>query len=327
MGQQLYDEFQPGQTELDGVPIPYNGWTEQMTGCAPTVAQALVPYPQYCSALFGRNENAGSSNYHSMQLKAEHRFSKGIWALASYTVAKLLTSTDSVQPDATMWGGNAYGAISPFERKRNKALALNDVPQTFSLAMVYELPFGRGKPFASSTGPADRLISGWQLGTILRITAGVPFLFRSGNCNVPAQFVAGCLPAVLSGANPFAQKKDGSFDPNLPLFDKTAFEPADSFNFYLGQGARVSNYRGFGYHNQDLNLLKNTRITERVNLQFRFEFFNIFNWHTYTSRGGEDGLAGNFSAFDTDISSPNFGIWNGSVSAPRNIQMGMKLQF
>ena len=95
MGQQLYDEFQPGQTELDGVPIPYNGWTEQMTGCAPTVAQALVPYPQYCSALFGQNENAGSSIYHSMQLKAEHRFSKGVWVLASYTVAKLLTSTDS----------------------------------------------------------------------------------------------------------------------------------------------------------------------------------------------------------------------------------------
>ena len=165
------------------------------------------------------------------------------------------------------------------------------------------------------------------MGTILRITAGVPFLFRSGNCNVPGQFVAGCLPAVLPGANPFAQAKDGTFDPNKPLFDKTAFEPADSFNFYLGQGPRVSNYRGFGYHNQDLNILKNTRITERVSLQFRAEFFNIFNWHTYTSRGGEDGLAGNFSAFDTDISSPNFGVWNGSVSAPRNIQMGMKLQF
>src|SRR5205823_10602490 len=187
MGTKLYDEFKPGDVAVDGVPLPYPGWVEQMTGCAPTVAQALLPYPQYCSALFGQNENAGNSTYHSLQLKAEHRFSKGAWLLASYTLAKLLTSTDSVQADATLWSG-AYGVISPFERQRNKALALNDVPHTFSLAMIYELPFGRGKRFASSSGAADRLISGWQLGGILRITAGVPFLFRSGTCNIPAQF-------------------------------------------------------------------------------------------------------------------------------------------
>ncbi len=325
MGQQLYDEFQPGQTELDGVPLPYPGWVQQMTGCAPTVAQALTPYPQYCSPLFGQNENAGNSTYHSLQLKAEHRFSKGAWLLASYTLAKLLTSTDSVQADATLWSG-AYGVISPFERKRNKALALNDVPQTFSLAMIYELPFGRGKHLANSTGPFDRLISGWQLGSILRITSGVPLLFRSGNCNVPSQFLAGCIPAVLPGATPFAQKKDRSFDPNRPLFNQSAFESADSFNFYLGKGPRVSNLRGFGYHNQDLNLLKNTRITERVNLQFRAEFFNVFNWHQFVGRGGEDGLSSAFSAFNTDVSSPNFGIWNGSVSPPRNVQLGLKLQ-
>ena len=326
MGQQLYDEFQPGQTTLDGVPVPYDGWVGQMTGCAPTVAQALLPYPQYCSSLFGQNENAGNSTFHSLQLKAEHRFSKGTWLLASYTFAKLLTSTDSVQADATLWSG-AYGVISPFERQRNKALALNDVPQTFSLAMIYELPFGRGKRFASSSGAADRLISGWQLGGILRITAGVPFLFRSGTCNTPGQFVAGCIPAVLPGASPFAQSKDGSFDPNRPLFDKAAFEAADNFNFYWGTGPRVSNLRGFGYHNQDLNIIKNTRITEKVSLQFRAELFNVFNWHTFVGRGGEDGLSSAFSAFNTDVSSPNFGIWNGSVSPPRNIQFGLKLQF
>jgi hypothetical protein len=89
----------------------------------------------------------------------------------------------------------------------------------------------------------------------------------------------------------------------------------------------VSNIRGFGYQNQDLNLIKNTFITERVNLQIRGEFFNVWNWHTFTSKGGEDGLGSAFAAFNTDVSSPNFGIWNGSVSAPRNIQVGAKLIF
>ncbi len=58
LGNQLYDEFQPGDTSLHGVPLPYAGWTEQMTGCAPSLAQALLPYPQYCGNLQGENELA-----------------------------------------------------------------------------------------------------------------------------------------------------------------------------------------------------------------------------------------------------------------------------
>ena len=116
MGQKLYDQFQPAQTSLDGVPVPYPGWIQQMTACAPTVAQALTPYPQYCSALRGANENLGSSTYHSFQLKAENRFSHGIWFLGAYTASKLLTNADSVQSAATLWSG-AHGSISPFERQ------------------------------------------------------------------------------------------------------------------------------------------------------------------------------------------------------------------
>src|SRR5205823_11524616 len=57
LGAKLYDRFQPGQNELDGVPIPYPGWVEQMSGCGATVSQALLPYPQYCGGLYGLNEN------------------------------------------------------------------------------------------------------------------------------------------------------------------------------------------------------------------------------------------------------------------------------
>jgi hypothetical protein len=64
MGSQLYDEFEPGMTSLDGVSLPYQGWVEQMTGCAPSVAQALRPYPQYCDNLVGLNQNRGESQYH-----------------------------------------------------------------------------------------------------------------------------------------------------------------------------------------------------------------------------------------------------------------------
>jgi hypothetical protein len=112
MGEQLYDTFQPGQTSLDGVAAPYSGWAAQMQACAPSVAQALLPFPQYCGALRGINEDAGKSFYNSFQLKVEHRLSNGLWVLGSYTLSKLLTTADSIQGPTSLVGGGRGGLLS-----------------------------------------------------------------------------------------------------------------------------------------------------------------------------------------------------------------------
>ncbi len=317
-GQQLFDAFTPGQAALDNVSAPYANWAGE-SQCTAYVAQALLPYPQYCSSLFGQNENAGGSTYHSFQVKAENRFSHGIWLLAAYTSSKLLTNTDNVQTESLAWSG-AHGVISPFERRRNKGLSVDDVPQILSLALTYELPVGRGKRFLDHAGVLNKAVGGWQISTIARFTAGTPLFFRSGTCNIPSQFAEGCLPAILPGADPWAQSK-GSFDPSKPLLNVSAFENPNSFNFYAGQGPRMSNLRGFGYHNEDLSLVKNTKLTERVGIQFRAEFFNAWNWHVYDCTSQCEGTL----AFDNDVASPSFGMWNGQVSTPRNIQFGLKL--
>ena len=144
LGPLLDDEFQPGMASLNGVPLPYAGWVEQMTSCAPTVAQALLPYPQYCSSLQGLNENHGKSTYHSLQAKVEKRFSRGTYFLVSYTLGRIYTSgSDNTQSDATTWSG-ASGSISPFEESRNRALATDDVTHVLSAALVWDLPIGQG---------------------------------------------------------------------------------------------------------------------------------------------------------------------------------------
>jgi hypothetical protein len=323
MGFKLYDQFQPGDTSLHGVPLPYPGWVEQLQGCGlggASVAQALLPYPQYCSGLPALTESAGNSSYHSFQAKVEKRFSGGLFLLGSYTFSKLLSSAaDNVQ--SLSWSAT-QGVISPFERWRNKSLATDDVPQVFSLALVYDLPFGRGKTFLNQNPVANAILGGWSVSSIFRASSGIPFSFRDWNtCVVPGQFWAGCIPTVLPGANPWAQDK-AHFDPNQPLFWKEAFEPEISFSFYLGKGPRVSNLRGFGYHNQDFALVKETRLSEKLRWQIRAEFFNLWNWHIFNASG-----AGGSSAFDTDISSPTFGMWNGAVTNPRNIQVGTRLTF
>jgi hypothetical protein len=323
LGPALYEEFQPGQTSLRGVPIPYAGWREQMTGCAPSLAQALLPFPQYCSNLQGINELAGKSLYNSLQAKAEKRFSGGTYMLVSYTLAKLKTSgSDTVQSGASAWGG-VNGVISPYEKDRNYSLASDDVTHVLSAAMVYELPFGKNKKWLQS-GAASTILGGWQVSTLFRYSTAIPFFFRSGFCNVPSQFRSGCIPALKPGADPFLQDK-GSFDPAKgPLLDKNAFEDVTKFNFYSGTGDRVSDIRGFNYKNQDLSLIKNTRMGGRVNLQLRLEAFNLWNWHVFQAQGNQNyGL----SAFNTDLASPDFGKWNGTVSDPRAVQVAARIEF
>jgi hypothetical protein len=297
-----------------------------MTSCAPSVAQALLPYPQYCSTLQGLNENVGNSIFHSFQVKAERRFSQGIFMLVSYTVSKLITdASDSVQREASTWN-SSQGVISPFERRRNRSLSSDDVPQVLSAAFVYELPFGKGKP-RLSRGPASAIFGGWQVSPIFRYSRGIPFFFRSGQCNVPSQFRQGCLVGIKPGASPFLQDIN-DFDPGKgPLFNINAFEPLSAFTQfgYAGAGGRITNLRGPNFKNVDISLIKNTRLGERVNFQFRAEFFNALNLHYFVNAGGFN-ISGNLP-YDTDIASPNFGRWTGNVSDPRTIQLGLRFEF
>jgi hypothetical protein len=336
MGAQLFDTF-TDDTSVDGVAAPYTGWAEQLSnvGCAPTVGQALLPYPQFCDQLRGLNENAGNSTYHSFQFKAEKRFSRGTFLLASYTISKLLTSSDHVDQPAGAgdWSG-AHGVISPFERQRNKALAYDDVPQVLSIAFVYDLPFGSGRRWASQKGVVDKIVGGWQLSGTFRISSGIPIFFRNfDTCDIPGGFRVGCIPAIIG--DPWAQDKS-NFDPNKPLFNKDAFELTgrlpgpdgilgnadDTFNY--GHGPRITNLRGFGYHNQDFALLKEIPITERVKFSLRIESFNIWNWHIF-NRSGEWGD----QPFNVNVTSGNFGFWNGgdNVTAPRVFQLGGRISF
>jgi hypothetical protein len=294
-----------------------------MTGCAPSAAQALLPFPQYCSDLSGLNENAGNSTYHSLQAKVEKRFSSGTFLLASYTWSKLLTSSGHVDEVANTWSG-ATGVISPFERHRNKSLAQDDVPHIFNLSMVYEVPFGPQRRHRFRSPLLNNVLGRWSLSGIFRVSSGIPLFFRSSQCNIPSQFGMGCIPAVLPGQTPFAQQKD-DFEPSRPLLQRAAFEPIDNFSFYAGQGPRISGFRAFGFKNLDIALFKDIPIGERVRLQLRAEFFNAFNWHHFVASGST--LRGGVTAFDNDLASPSFGLWNGQVSSPRNIQVGARLEF
>jgi hypothetical protein len=132
-----------------------------------------------------------------------------------------------------------------------------------------------------------------------------------------------CVPALLPGKSPFAQP-EGGLNPNVPLLTANAFESGNGFNFYQGQGPRVENFRQPGYTNQDFALEKKIAFKERVSFNLRAEFFNTWNWHHFNCVGST--ICSN-AAFVTDVASPAFGTWNGSVTNPRNIQFSGRISF
>ena len=324
LGQSLYDVFQVGQPELDGVPAPFSTFATTMTGCSASVAQALVKYPQYCNAINGRNENKGSSTYHSLQVTAEHRLSGGLWALLTYTKSKLITKANSAE------GVYNTGIISPYQPARAKTLAIEDVPQVINLALTYQLPFGTGKRWMNQRGLrgiGNEVFGGWVVSGVFRAQSGMPFSIYSSNCNVPIQFQGECLPGLLPHANPYAQSRS-HLDVSRPLLNVASFEPVSSFNFYTGYGRPVQNFRQPGYSDLDIGIQKIFHLTDRTTFQLRGDAFNAANAHHFNLVGVSlqgNGLGG--SAFTTDIASPGFGSWNGAVTQPRSIQVSGRISF
>jgi len=329
MGTQLNDVF-TSDSPVDGVPAPFPGFATAMSGCDPSVAQALLPFPQYCNLINGLNENRGSSTYHSFQLKAEHRASKGLWLLLSYTNSKLLTDADIGEP--LSWALPNF--FSPYQVHRNKSLAIEDVPQTLSIAYSYDLPFGRGKMLLNSNSLLDKVVGGWKLNGVYRVQSGIPFQISSSVCEVPPQFVKYCSPALLPGKSPFVQSPS-HFDPTQPVLDVNAFEPVSSFStsspYYTGAGPRVQNFRQPGFSDFDMGLGKVFHISERFSFELRGDAFNLLNAHHFNSVGvGVQSYGnGNFgsSSFNTDVASGVFGMFNGAVSLPRNIQVSGRVSF
>ncbi len=169
-GSQLADTFAPGQTSLDGVPLPYPTFVDDFGGSA-TLAQALVPYPQY-SNIFNNFEGYGTTYYQGAQIEVEKRFSNGLSFLAGYTLSRLMDNTSSGFSSFTA------GGINKYNQKPEWAISNADEPQTLKASGTYELPIGPGKQFVNNH-KLGNLVGGWQVGWILD--------YESGTVNGPGE--------------------------------------------------------------------------------------------------------------------------------------------
>jgi hypothetical protein len=319
-----------------GVKLPYAGFTGQIN-------QVLRPFPQYGD--FNQEDNSftpdrtGNSTYHAMQLQANKRLAEGLSFLVSYTVSKNLTDADSSGPGvAGFIGTNEFIGQNSYNRSAEKAVSEIDTPQTLVASFFYELPVGRGKRFVNQGGVSDRVLGGWYASTILNYHSGLATEVY-GPCNGTAGDVlfAGCHFTGAARVNvvpgvPETNKSD--FNPmTTPFWNPGAFTQPAPLTF--GNEPRsLSAARGFGGRNEDFTLGKKTRLFgEKAVVDFRAEFFNIFNRHIYQANSGGPQINNPFiplGAPGCNQPGQHFACGFGAItnaSGPRNIQFALKIQY
>lgn len=331
------------QADLATLGITVPSWFEPMWNPAgeDTLGQLLRPHPQYRSIDGSTLENLGQSTYNALQVKAERRFRNGLNLLASYTFSKTLTDADSSFPIFSGFNSNVFGAQNAFNLKAEKSVSYQDIPHTFVLSYLYELPAGPGKRYLNH-GVASKVLGGWQVGGVHRYQSGSPVMinaFASSNPFSNGNFRFSQVPGVplispnASHFDPFGANSgcspnpDGTFSPNSSnnFFNCAAIIDPNAPNLVAARGFTFGNMPVFfsglrspGYMNEDFSIIKRTVLAETQTLTFKIDFPNAFNRHTF---GQLDG-----SPFDGSFGVPG-GSGHSVLNAPRRIQLTMRYEF
>ncbi|MEP7341892.1 MAG: TonB-dependent receptor [Acidobacteriota bacterium] len=274
-----------------------------------TVAQAqlLRPFPQFGDVLM-LGASGGNSFYNAVSVKAQKRFSKGFSLLTAYTFSKLL---DNITGNGNFFSpDNTSNVIDTYNRTRDYGLSSVDTPHRFTLSGAYELPFGRGRAFlADGNGVVDRLVSGWQFNGIVTSQSGFPLSITQQVNNTNA-FSLGQRPNVVLGVDPATS---GSVSERIDAYlNPAAFSSAAANTF--GNAPRTIGVRSPNTRLVDVSVLKNTRIFEGFNAQFRLEAVNAFNTPV-------------FRAPNTQVGNPNFGRITSQANFARIVQLSVRLMW
>lgn len=225
-----------------------------LNGVTTSAAQLLAPFPQFpqssgsSNGVVMQNDDAGGSRFHSLNVRVQQRFSKGLSIIGNYMFSKL------IEEDTRL------NASDPNLERR---ISADNRAQHFALAAVYALPVGRGRALDFHSGWQNGVFGGWSLTGIYLRQSGAPLNFSGVN----ALYYGG--PIHLNNRNV-----------DSPAFDISRFNTnsaqqlSDNIRYF---GSYFGNLRQDGLNNLDASLLKDIGFTERAHLQLRFEAFNTLN--------------------------------------------------
>ncbi|MGC2638529.1 MAG: carboxypeptidase-like regulatory domain-containing protein [Acidobacteriaceae bacterium] len=338
----LGDELNAGLlNNTFGVPVPFPGYFT-LWGNGVTIQQALRPFPQYDFIDSGCClQSTGHSSYDALLVSLKRQYQSGLTLQLSYTWQKNENDTDSALPNTNPGQPQVQ---DPANLHREKAISIQDVPQTFVASYIYELPFGKSKPWVNS-GPLTYIVGGWKIGGVQRYQSGQPIEFccssgipgwqqaiRYNETGAPIRSTV--YRSGWKHLNPFNTANgtdpsvnsffEGAADNPAPAYTSGAAQPAfvdqnlekyrNGGPYQLGNTPRVTNIRMPDWFNEDFSVLKGFPIHESLNFEMKFEFLNAFNRHMFGSP-------------DTNPGDYTFGIPTYQSNSPRNIQVTGRLLF
>jgi hypothetical protein len=295
-------------TASDANPLYGNGGVGTVGTAKVTKAQLLLPYRQYTSLTLA-NADTGSARYYSFYVRGQRRFAKGLTLLASYTWSRSVDDLLGVSTaGASLMTGEA-GAQNAYNLGAEWGLSTQVVPNRFTTAITYELPFGKGKPFLNTNSRILNCeVGGWSVNALSTIQSWLPLFITQPNNNS----VIGAT-YQRPNATGVSATTSGSTDERInDWLNPAAFSQAPRFTF--GDLSRFVNTRGPGLLDRDFSVFKNFSITERINAQFRAESFNATN-------------TVEFGNPNTTFTSATYGVITSQINIPRLIQLGIRVTF
>jgi len=249
--------------------------------------------------------NAGFSNYNSLQLLVEKKFSHGLQFQAAYTYSKTIDNASSFE-----------NALNPYDLNGTRGLSLFDARHRFVLSYYWELPVPKYQ------GTKGKFLNGWAMSGIYTLQSGFPIRITDSNDTelfTSAAFEAAGEPSLVGPFATLNPHKTGGQVFNTAVFQDPTTDPAlmlanGGVFPYVGNAPR-SICCGPGINNFDTSFQKFTPIGERVNLEFRADIFNIWNHAQF---------------FDVDGNFSDLGGTFGKalmVRQPRLVQFALKVHF
>ena len=274
---------------------PYYGQipTSSSLGQPTTTRQQLLrAYPRFTNVALFR-DNVADSEYEAAQFKLEKRVSHGLTLSFAYTFSKLIDDASTYFSQTIFTGPTltTIGAADAFNRSLERDVSTGDIPHVFSAGWMYRIP--RWKK-----------LSGWQIGGLVRVQSGDAVPVTQATNTLSAFGYAVQRPNRVGNPNDFSNRSASQW------FDKSAFVAAGQFQ--IGNSSR-NPVRGPGLQNADLMLGNIFRLSEKMNLEFRAEVFNISNTPPLSDPNGSFG-------------SPAFGAVT-SAGNPRDFEFAAKLHF
>jgi hypothetical protein len=266
---------------------------------------------------FGRTANTreiiprGGTHYDSLQARLQRRFSSGLLVQTAYTWGKSITNFGSDNSDQTPSIGipeyyNLNRRVSSFDRSHN-----------FQTSYIWELPFGRGKPYLANSRALRLLTGGWQVNGLLSMYTGSPFTVTASGTSLNA-------PGSSQRADQIKPEVRtlGGVGRGQAFFDPLAFAPVTERRFGTS-GFNI--LRGPGVVNLDLGLFRNFAMSEKWSLQFRADAFNLANTPHFGNPGSNvDNLRLNPDGSVRDLNGFSEVL---SAFGERQLRLGLRLSW